>query len=399
MKRKSVGRRCALLGAAACLAPQWAGAAASFAEALSEGKTTLDIRYRYEHVDQDNALKNADASTVRSRLGYGTGSFYGVHAFLELENVTAIGSQDFNSGTNGRSAYSVVADPVGSQADQAYLVWEAPAATRVTAGRQVINLDNQRFVGRVDWRQMGQTFDALSLVNSSLRDTAITYAYLANVDRVSATSAKMNSNLLNVAYSGWAIGRLSAYAYLLDFDQTPGASTQTYGLRFAGGTPVGAGKALYAAEFAQQSDYGRNPGAYDLNYMLAELGALWSGVTAKLGYEVLEGDGTHSVQTPLATLHAFNGWADQFTATPATGLDDAYVSVGGALGGVGLLAVYHDFKANDGGGDLGSEFDLQVARKIDAHAALLAKYAGYSAGNAPGRVDADKLWLIGELTF
>ena len=30
------------------------------------------------------------------------------------------------------------------------------------------------------------------------------------------------------------------------------------------------------------------------------------------------------LQTPLATLHAFNGWADMFLTTPANGLQDLY---------------------------------------------------------------------------
>lgn len=380
--------------------PSVTGAATTFEEAISGGEATLDVRYRYEHVDQNNSLNDADASTVRSRLGYGTGNFLGLTGYLELENVTAVGPEDYNSLVNGKTTYSVVADPTDSQVDQANLAWTAPGNFLVKLGRQVINLDNQRFVGRVDWRQNGQTFDAIRVINKSLSDTIITYAYVSNVDRITATSAKMNSNLLNVSYSGWQIGKLSAYVYLLDYDKTASQSTQTYGLRFSGDSKLGEDlKMLYNVEYAQQSDYAKNPGSFDLNYMLAEAGGVWSGVTAKLGYEVLEGNGTNSVQTPLATLHAFNGWADQFLTTPSNGLQDAYLSVGGVLSGVKLLVVYHDFSANKGGIDYGTESDFQVAMKISKLYTLIAKYAAYSAGDAAGKVDTNKLWLVGQVSF
>ena len=375
-------------------------AAATLEEALMDGKAKLDVRYRYEHVDQDNSLKNADASTVRSRLGYASGEFHGASAYLEFENTTAVGAEDYNSGANGKTAYSVVADPEVSEVNQAYLAWSGLPATVFKYGRQVINLDNQRFIGAVAWRQNEQSFDAFEVVNKSLADTVVTYAHVSNVDRINGGDADMSSDLLNVGYSGWAAGSVSAYAYRLDYATAASLSTQTYGARFAGDTKFGEGvKMLYTAEYAQQSDYGKNPAGFDLNYMLAEAGGVWRGVTAKVGYEVLEGDGTNSVQTPLATLHAFNGWADQFLSTPANGLEDTYLSVGGGVAGLKLLAVYHDYSANKGGGDYGTELDFQAAKKIGKLYTLVAKYAAYSAGAAAGRVDTDKLWLMGQVAF
>ena len=38
--------------------------ATSLSSAIATGKATVSGRYRYEHVDQDNALKDADASTL-----------------------------------------------------------------------------------------------------------------------------------------------------------------------------------------------------------------------------------------------------------------------------------------------------------------------------------------------
>ena len=99
-------------------------------------------------------------------------------------------------------------------------------------------------------------------------------------------------------------------------------------------------------------------------------------------------------QIPLATLHKFNGWSDQFLGTPSQGLEDLYVSLGGKLGGGNWLAVYHDFSADDASptvDDLGSEINLQYVKAINKHYKLGVKYASYSGES--GRVDADKLWL------
>ena len=72
----------------------------SFMDALTGGKPSLDVRYRYESVDQNNALKNADASTLRLRFGYETGEYKGFGVMLEGEHLSAIGDDDYNSTTN-----------------------------------------------------------------------------------------------------------------------------------------------------------------------------------------------------------------------------------------------------------------------------------------------------------
>ncbi len=386
--------------AVALLGGMWqsTAGASSFAEALSGGKPALDMRYRLETVEQDNALKDATASTLRTRLGYTTGAFQGLSAHLDFENITAFPDDDYNSTANGSTQYSVVADPEGSEVNQAYIAYGGLAATVAKFGRQRIKLDNDRFIGNVGWRQNEQTFDAFSISNASLPDTTLKYAYVHNANRIFGTNADMTSHLLNAAYKGWSPGTLTAYAYLLDYENSAALSSDTFGLRFSGASAVGAdSKVLYSIEYAQQSDGGDNLADFDLNYSLLELGGKVSGVTAKVGYEVLEGDGSVSLQTPLATLHAFNGWTDQFLSTPSDGLEDLYISVGGVVQGVKLLAVYHDFKGNDSGDDYGSEWGIAAVKPFGKMYKLSAKFASYSAGDLAGKVDSDKLWLSAEL--
>jgi hypothetical protein len=140
----------------------------------------------------------------------------------------------------------------------------------------------------------------------------------------------------------------------------------------------------YALEAAHQSDYGSSPSSIDANYYLAELGAAYRRVNGKIGYEVLGGDGHYAFQTPLATLHAFQGWADQFLVTPAAGLNDFYVSAGGTLEQVAMMAVWHDYNSNDpSAARYGSEIDLQATRPLGKGFVIGAKYAKYDPDHYP----------------
>ena len=378
-------------------------AADSLTEALTGGKVSADFRARYEGVDQDNALKNANAMTARLRLGYQTGEYKAFSAFVEAEHLTALGGEKYNSTTNGKAAYSVVADPEFTELNQAYLSYSGLADTVLKYGRQRLVLDNHRFIGNVGWRQNEQTYDAFTVVNRSLAQTTVTAGYIYNVNRVFSDESpvgnfRMNSPIFNVKYDGWRAGTLVGYGYLLDFDNLPANSTRTFGLRFAGGTPLGGDlKALYTLEYASQSDYRGNPADFDLDYYLAEGGIDTGRFTAKLGYELLSGNGSKAFQTPLATLHAMNGWADQFLVTPADGLQDAYISASTDVAGVKLSGIYHDFRADKGNARYGTEWDLVATKAIGEHYSSGAKFAAYRAKDFA--VDTDKLWLWTEARF
>ncbi|MFZ5510071.1 MAG: alginate export family protein [Pseudomonadota bacterium] len=391
-----------LLGAGvlAVTAPTWA--ADGFTGALTGGKPSADLRLRYEGVDQANIAEDARATTLRLRLGYETGTWQGFSALVEAENVTALGGERYNSTVNGKTNFPVVADPEATEINQAYLGYAGLPGTRLKYGRQRITLDNHRFIGNVGWRQNEQTFDAFTVSNVSLPHTNITAGYIFNVNRVFSDKHpqgdfKMKSPIFNINYKGWSVGEVVAYGYLLDFTDVAASSAQTYGLRLKGSAPLGGVKALYAAEYATQRDYRDNPRDFSLKYYLLEAGVGLSAAEFKLGYEVLGGNGTVAVQTPLATLHAMNGWADQFLTTPATGLKDAYVSAATTVLGTRLEAIYHDFRADSGSARYGTEWNLQAVKAIDKTYSVGAKYASYNAKSFS--VDTDKFWLWAEAKF
>ena len=174
------------------------------------------------------------------------------------------------------------------------------------------------------------------------------------------------------------------------------------GARLAGGTKVGEGKLSYVASYAQQEDYGDSPFDYSADYILAEGTYAKKGFSAGVGYEVLGGDTERGFQTHLATLHKFQGWADKFLVTPNTGVEDLYVKAGYAPGNVGpfkgtkFLAVYHDFQAQTGGADYGSEINLLATAKWKK-LGLTLKYADYNADEFA--TDTQKLWFQVDFGF
>ena len=212
-----------------------------------------------------------------------------------------------------------------------------------------------------------------------------------------------NINLLHAAANLKPIGRLVAYGYLLDIPDSPAASSKSFGVRLTGGQPVGKATVLYAFEFARQSEYGPNPKRFSLDYALVESGIKAGAITAKLGYERLEGNGSTGLQTPLATSHLFNGWADKFLVTPADGLQDLYADIAvaptarGAPKGLVMRAIYHDFRSTFGHVAYGQEYDFQIGLPVTSRVSLLAKAALYKAKFYG--TDTAKFWLQAEARF
>jgi len=385
----------------------------SLSEVLSKGKVSAAFNYRYEQVDQQGIGKKAQASTLRSRLGYQTATLKGISGKLELEDVSVIGNEQYNSTANGKTAYPVVADPEDAELNQAYLQFTGVEGLTLTGGRQRIKLDNDRFIGNVGWRQNEQTFDAVRLAFSPMADLVGTYLYLANVNRIfgehhpnaALADSRMDSHLLHLGWTGQAALQVSAYGYLLDFENAPAASTQTFGIRFTGALKPGETfTLLYTAEYADQSDYALGAAINQGDYYFIALGAGVMGITVQAAYEVLSGDGVYGFATPLATAHAFQGWADKFLATPATGVEDLYFTLSGKAAGLKLVGVYHLFSSDAGDFKYGTETDLLIMKPISENILVSAKYAMYAADRNPQNtggtaVDTDKLWLTGELKF
>lgn len=370
----------------------------SITEALINGKTSANLNLRYENVSQDNALKDADAFTLRTRLTYTTGTVDGFSSLVEFEDSrTVLGVDDYNNTLGKNTDHSVIADPETTELDQFFLQYKQESFA-VKLGRQVITMDNHRFVGHVGWRQDRQTFDGLTFDYQPIENLSLKYGYITKRNRIFAEAKDIDSkdHLLNASYKS-SVGIITAYSYLLEVDNDIENSLDTYGIRFNGSTSLGKQKVSYNVEYATQ-DSDSATTSYSADYISAELGSNFSGVGVKIGYELLgSDDGEYGFSTPLATLHKFNGWSDQFLNTPKEGLADLYASAGGKVAGGKWTVIYHKFDADDASStvdDLGSEINAVYTKSFTKHYSAGIKLASYSAGDvASGKVDTDKVWV------
>ena len=374
-----------------------------------------EVRPRYESADVvDNGVDGATSFTARTSLGIRSNKTFGsdmLGAYLQATSVNNFGYTNYN-GLNGQDPnYDVIADPQQARMTQMYMDFKLPAKTIIRAGRQMVNLDNQRFVGAVGWRQMFQTFDALALVSAPVDGLSIVGAYIYGINGIkdpgTVGATETGSAIVNVSYKVANPLKITAYSYLL------ASIHDTYGLSATGKIALGKNANIsYRAEYAIQKDptleYRVKDVKADASYMNIDAAVSVVGIFGGVNYEVLSGtdgtDGKTAFTTPLATGHKFNGWADKFLATPTGGLTDANVRIGYKAKGFGkLMGVYHMFTAGNDmatatatSTDLGTETDLLYANKVPGVNGLsgLLKAALYSKGEVVGYTnDVQKMWV------
>lgn len=374
-------------------------------------KPLIDTRLRYEGVDQ-GAL-DADAVTLRVRAG--AEAKFGPFSLLAEGEGTVAAVNDYNAfpfplpgNRQWRPQYAVVADPENLELNRLQLQYKSKNAT-ATLGRQRINLDDQRWVASAGWRQNEQTFDAVR-GEAKMGPVALDLTYAIAQRTIFGEDAGPRTALKGdfvFAGAGSKLGPVDGklFAYLLDYDEAfafPNSS-QTYGGFLAASLPLGPKlKLALRASYARQSDYGSNPFDYAADYWSLDAGTTLAGFSLAAGWEQLGSDNGRAVQTPMASLHKFNGWADLFLTTPSAGLEDAWVTIGRKFDGVKLLpglnanVTFHQFDSAVGDIEYGTEWDASLGFKI-RKVGILFKYADYAASGFGA--DTRKLWLQAEWAF
>jgi hypothetical protein len=242
----------------------------------------------------------------------------------------------------------------------------------------------------------------MTFTTKAISKTSLSYSYVGNVrrifgDGVPAGRNNVDTHLLNAKIAindSWSV---TPYFYRIDNKDVALFSTATAGARFAGNVKAGEGNVALVAEFATQSDIANNPVSYDADY--AHLSGMWSGengLALGIAYESLGGSSSAEdamFRTPLATLHAFQGWADKFLTTPDAGIDDIFATVKYKAGKWNLTAVYHDFSSEAGSVDYGTEFDVSAGTKLSDNYGVLFKGAFFS-GETGGIPDTNKFWIM-----
>ena len=360
-------------------------------------KPTIDIRARYEFRNVD-PLDSSNAFTFRERLGLKTMKWNGFSAFLEGE-FTQAAIDDYSGGAVGASPFdpknTVIADPETNELNQGYLQYEG-FDTTAKVGRQRIIYDNAAFIGNVGWRQNEQTFDAISLSNKSIDGLTLNFAYISQVNRIFGSDAdgplldnfKKTSNvediesqvsLFNASYTGIKGLTLGGYAYIMNFQDRGNWDNNTFGVTAKGKVWD---LTLYG-ELAYQDKAGV-AGDDTAFYEHATVTKAFGAQSLTLGVEHLDA----GFKTPLATVHAYNGYADAFIGGRIegthNGLTDVYLSHTIPLFyGIKWTNVIHAFGDDEVSAGYGYEIDSVLAKKFDDNFSALAKLAHFeSEGDA-----------------
>ena len=388
-----------------------AAAGPAYAQSFSL-KPLADLRVRYENVDQEGLPRDANALVFRLRSGLQAAD--GPWSALVESEATLAAIHHYDDGLHGVTNRPLVADPQTIGLYRAQLQFRSDDFT-ITAGRQRIALDDERFIGAVNFRINGQTFDAARIewrpIGKLKAD--ISYAWsvrtIWGIDGHAARPQAISGNSVfaNLAYPT-PVGTLTGFAYLIDEDEAAvqgyRMSSQTYGARFSGGVPLSKGiKLSYQASYATQADWHRNPNDYRASYYLIDGTLDVRAVRLNAGYEVLgaahgreAGVALTSFQTPLATTFKFQGWASKFLTTPPNGVRDLYGSAGlgwkkvGPASAVTLQTIYHRFTSDRLGQHYGHEWDAVASAKF-GHTIVCVRYADYQADRL--FTDTRKIWL------
>ena len=385
-------------------------------------KVSVELRLGYEYSSVDNGSGPGVGVSTRTRVGIRTSDSSRTSAFVQFHS-NANSIETFNDGTGpagGDVTRDVIADPNGSRIHQVYADHRGMPGSLIRIGRQEIVLDDARFIGNIDWRMNGQSFDAISIVNKSIPGLQLFAGYINRVNTIKLTSNEFRHVLLvNGRYSKGG-QNCTLFGYSIDSGPSLAGGRRrrsaTYGARLDGkvrlrnvdGTDVNlAYEATYALQKRHKDDTGRDAFMYVIS-----AGIDRKPINFGAGYAYLTGaDSVTGVgfDTLLGTAHKFNGWADQFLATNGggvvNGLEDIYVYAGTNVSGSKLAVRYHWFDTTEsfaGGysGPYGRELDVLLSRKLQLGGrypvTALLKYAYYTeAGDESANPTADErvLWF------
>ncbi len=360
-------------------------------------KFSLDARVRYEFRNQQS-FDASHAGTFRFRPGL---EFFGdkpLSFFVQSEHTLAA-VRDYQVGTGQSANFSpfvagntAIADPENHELNQAFVKYSSNGIT-AKIGRQRIIRNNAAFVGNVVWRQNEQTYDAVS-VEYKKDDLSLFYAYANRVNRIFGTDGTGGIQAwdgnIHILDGSLARGddKYGAYAYLIDFEAARGGglSNNTYGAYANLKESYGS----FYLEGAYQTDAG-SAADHSAFYAHTNFSKKVGSVTYAAGVEYLGND----FRTPLATVHAFNGYADQFIGdrlglnnTRIDGLSDIHLKASTKVAGVVVKAAVHHFRDQSFSEAYGWEADLVLVKPINANAKALAKFA-YFFGDDDSAVSTD----------
>ena len=209
------------------------GVGTEISRAFRDGEFSLDFRYRYEFADDEGFERHANASTLRTRLAYTSAAVRGFALTLNVDDVHAVGADNYNSTRNGKTDHPVIPDPTGTELNLASIAYTGLEDATVVVGRQRIVRGDGRFVVNKPWRQNEETYDGASVTYSVSDHLGLFYGYVDRVNRTFGPDPGVPSNefggpihLLDISYDFGPLLDVRGYGYWLDLSDARTATTQ-----------------------------------------------------------------------------------------------------------------------------------------------------------------------------
>ena len=377
-------------------------------EALARARLTLELRPRYNQIEDSSKPERAEGGTVRVAGGWRSAPHHGLRLTVEAIHADHFGPKRFNDdpARRGASPYPLLPDPRHTGVNRAHVEY-ATAELGVRVGRQVVRLDNQRWVSDNDFRQIPQLFDGASLAYTGIANTSLEAGHFG---RVRTTAGPTRSLALSILRAAWnpAPGHAAA-AYAVFHDQAQnGAFTgfadnsyRVVGAKVEGAFALSRAFALpYIAEFARQRPHAGGDARVRADYWRLGAGVSSGGFTARYDFEVKGSNGgLYGLQTPLTDFYQFNGWSLHFFNTPRQGLRDGWLTLRYALAGFTFYAETHRFRSDYANIDFGREHDLGVTYDFTGNCILRLQHARYDPGAGTPDPRVRKTWLTLTYTY
>lgn len=374
-------------------------------------KIHLNMRFRTE-LGKIDGLNRSEANTLRTRLGIGSKPLAGFSGYIEMENVVSICDSCYFDAVESPTGKTPIADPEFTQINRGFIRYENKGNRPIllVVGRQRITLDDQRFIGAIQWRQNEQIFESAYGESSfGIEGLKARYGYIWEVKRIFADKGNnparqdfdSDSHIFNISYQTAipTAPKIALFGYLLDFENdSPSSaivSSNSYGFRVEGRYEFNKDWNLgYTFSYAYQTDSGDNPIDYDAHYVWASLDAGFDPLgSLRLGYEMFGSDNNVArFVTPVSTAHKFNGFADVWLDNGGVGgLENLFVSIAPKLPwGLKGKLIYHRFWSEFRNANLGGEIDGVLGKKLGHGFSVFSKgsyYESTGAARALGRSD------------
>jgi Alginate export len=380
----------------------------SLGDALAQGRPTLELRPRYNRIEETDKPLSAEGGTLRAVAGWRSAPWEGLRVTVEGIHADHLGAKRFNDdGALQTSPYPLLPDPRYSGVNQAHLEYGGVEGMKLKLGRQLLRIDDQRWVSDNDFRQVPQLFDGITATHTPIANTELMAGYFRRVRTTSGVTSDLKLTLLHAAWNPLPGHAVAAYGYFHDqpangaFTGFANNSYRVAGARAEGAMArFGAIEIPYIAEIAQQRPYAGGDSRIDVRYWRIGAGLASNAWTLRYDYEVKGSNGgMYGLQMPLTDFYAFNGWTLHFFNTPRQGLHDQWLSGRYAIGPVTLVAEAHRFHSDFGSLDFGRESDFRATCELMPNVLLHLQHARYDAG--PGQVAPDirKTWLTLSYTY